>query len=91
MNTSRETVVSTLNTGPIWGIALILGAIAGTVPESAGRDVAESSSLEAVCIGVPSDRQLDDTLSMVRALSNGGFDPICGAVEAQLPSERRPR
>jgi hypothetical protein len=83
--------VSTLNTGSIWGIALILGVVAGTVPESAGRDVAESSSLEEVCVGLPTDRQLEDTLSMVRALSNGGFDPICGAVEAQLPSERRLR
>ena len=88
VNTSRETVVSTLNTGPIWGIALILGVLAGTVPESAGRDVAESSSLEAVCVGLPADRQLDDTLSMVRALSNDGFDPICGAVEARLMGER---
>ena len=77
--------------GSIWGIALILGVVAGTVPESAARDVAESSSLEEVCVGLPTDRQLDDTLSTVRALSNGGFDPICGAVEAQLPSERRPQ
>ena len=83
--------MSTLNTGFIWGIALVLGAVAGTVPESAGRQEADSSSLERACTGLPTDRQLDDTLSMVRALSNGGFDPICGAVEAQLPSERRPR
>ena len=91
VNTSRETVVSTLNTGFIWGIALVLGAAAGTVPESAGRHEEDSSSLERACAGLPTDRQLEDTLSMVRALSNDGFDPICGAVEARLTGERGPR
>jgi hypothetical protein len=90
-HTSWETVVSTLNTGVIWGVALVLGAVAGTVPESAGRHEAESSALERACAGLPTDRQLEDTLSMVRALSNDGFDPICGAVEARLTGERGPR
>ena len=83
--------MSTLNTGVIWGIVLVLGAVAGTVPESAGRQEADSSALERACAGLPTDRQLEDTLSMVRALSNDGFDPICGAVEARLTGERGPR
>ena len=83
--------MSTLNTRSIWRIVLTFGVVAGTMAASPGRHEEDGSSPERACAGLPTDRQLEDTLSMVRALSNDGFDPICGAVEARLTGERGPR
>lgn len=70
----------------IWGITVALGVAAAAWVGSDGRRPDESDLLQQACAGLPSTRQVEDALSTLRAVSIGGFDPICTAIASQPAS-----
>lgn len=67
----------TTTAASIWGITVALGVASAALVASNGRPEDESHLFQQACAGTPSSRQVEDALSTIRALSNGGFDPIC--------------
>jgi hypothetical protein len=67
----------TVTTAPIWGITVALGVAAAAIVTEDGRVQDENRLLQQACAGLPSNRQIEDTLATLRALSNGGSDAIC--------------
>jgi hypothetical protein len=64
-------------TATIWGITVALGVAAAAIVAEDGRVQDENRLLQQACAGQPSNVQAEDTLATLRALSNGGSDPIC--------------
>jgi len=75
-----------LTTASIWGITVALGVAAAAWGASDRRHQDESLLLAQACAGLPSTRQVEDALSTMRAMSNGGFDPICTTIASQSTS-----
>jgi hypothetical protein len=75
--------MAVVNTASILGILAMFGGAVGLTVAHDGRreDPAVSASLERACAGLPTDRQLEDTLATARGLSNGGFDQICASLQ----------
>ncbi len=78
----------TVATASIWGITVALGAAAAAWVASDGRRPDETYLLRQACSGLPSNRQVEDALSTMRAMSLGGFDPICTTI-ASHPALRQ--
>ena len=70
-------------TASIWGITVALGVAAAAFAANGGRLRDESRLFQQACAGLPSSRQIEDTLASMRGLSNDGFDPICLQLIAQ--------
>lgn len=78
----------TVTTASIWGITVALSVVAGTWEANEERPPDESRLLQQACAGLPSTRQIEDALSTMRAMSNGGSDPICTTIALQ-PAARQ--
>ena len=76
--------MSLLNSGSLLALLGAVGIAAGLATMGASLDEETDGSLERACAGLPTNRQLEDTLSVARALTNDGFDPICSSVQAQV-------
>jgi hypothetical protein len=66
------------------GLALITGLLGGALWMGHERPGEAEVSLARVCAGMATDNPAEDTLFEVRAQSNGGFDPVCDALEEPL-------
>jgi len=77
-----------LTTASIWGITVALGAAAAAWVASDPRHQDESLLLTQACAGLPSTRQIEDELATMRAMSNGGSDPICVTLASQPPARK---
>ncbi len=64
-------------TASIWGITVALGVAAAAFATSEGRYRDESSLVQQACAGLPSSREVEDTLASMRGVSNDGSDPVC--------------
>jgi hypothetical protein len=74
--------------GSILGVVCISSLAAGVVMTA---DPAEDSkSLAQACAGSSTNPQLENTLFTLRAQSNDGFDPICGAIGSQATMAEQP-
>ena len=64
-------------TASIWGITVALAIAAAAFGTNDGRYRDESRLLEQACAGLPSSRQVEDSLASMRGLSIDGSDPVC--------------
>jgi hypothetical protein len=71
------------------GVVLVLScAVAALVDDARHADA--DGSLAQACAGMPASHKLERALFNVRAQSNGGFDPICGAIESPTAAAGQP-
>lgn len=64
-------------TASIWGITVALGIAAAALATSEGRYQDEIRLVQQSCAGLPSSREVEDTLASMRGVSNDGSDPVC--------------
>jgi hypothetical protein len=79
----------TATTASIWGITVALGVAAAAMVASDGRIHDENRLLRQACMGLSSERPVEDALATIRALSNDGSDSICATLETN--TNVRPR
>jgi hypothetical protein len=74
---------------PLVGIVILVSLAAGTALAGGESDQDAAGSLARACAGLPTSRGLENALFDMRALSNGGYDPVCGSLaENALPVRR---
>jgi hypothetical protein len=84
----RETMVS-LKVRVTLGVVLVLSCAVAALVDDARHADADGSLVQA-CAGMPASHQLESALFNARAQSNGGFDPICGAIESPVAAAAQP-
>ena len=70
--------------GAILGIALACSLVAGALIIGASRPQGPQGSLAQACVGLGTDRELENALSDIRGQSNGGSNPLCEQIASQL-------
>jgi hypothetical protein len=73
-----------LKIGVVLGIAVALSLVAGALISGASRPQGPQGSLAQACVGLGTDRELENALSAIRGQSNGGSNPLCEAIASQL-------
>ena len=76
--------MSSFKVGAISGIGLALSLVAGPLISGASRPQGPQGSLAQACVGLGTDRELENALSDIRGQSNGGSNPLCEAIAWQL-------
>ena len=76
--------MSSFKIGAMLGIALVLSLGAATLITGASRPQHPQGSLAQACLGLGTDRELENALSDIRGQSNGGSNPLCEAIASQL-------
>ena len=76
--------MSGFRVGAIVGIALALSLVAGALISGGRRPEGPQGSLAQACVGRGNDRELANALGAMRGQSNGGSDPLCEAIAAQV-------
>jgi hypothetical protein len=76
--------MSSLKVGAILGIALAFVLVVGALIAGASRPQGPQGSLAQACVGLGTDRELENALSDIRGQSNGGSNPLCEANASQL-------
>ena len=76
--------MSSFKLGAILGIALAFVLVAGALISGASPPQGPQGSLAQACVGLGTDRELENALSAIRGQSNGGSNPLCEAIASQL-------
>ena len=75
--------MSSLKIGVVLGIALAFVLVAGALISGASPPQGPQGSLAQACVGLGTDRELENALADIRGQSNGGSDPLCEAIASQ--------
>jgi len=76
--------MSSFKLGAILGIALALSLGTGALITGASPPQGPQGSLAQACVGLGTDRELENALADIRGQSNGGSNPLCEAIASQL-------
>jgi len=76
--------MSSFKVGAVLGIGLALSLVAGALISEASRPQGPQGSLAQACVGLGTDRELENALSDMRGQSNGGSNPLCEQIASQL-------
>ena len=76
--------MSTFKIGAMLGIALACSLVAGALISGASRPQGHQGSLAQACVGLGTDRELENALADIRGQSNGGSNPLCEQIASQL-------
>ena len=75
--------MSSFKIGAMLGIAVALSLVTGALISGASRPQGPQGSLAQACVGLGTDRELENALADIRGQSNGGSNPLCEAIALQ--------